>query len=154
MTKLDEWTLDSDVEDRTEDLHWDKSTNGWTRVDYSRRQKGPRFQRVPSKQKQIQLKPNDKIVVDVDGFEVKTSVVNRGQLSGKFYNYFNVLDAGGIQFNVDLERNNWRRIEKDLEAEQDQVFMMEDASVLKCNFNVYKGLGPLSRFLKVYINTI
>ena len=82
-----------------------------------RRRKGPRFQRIPSTQKQIQLKPNDKIVIDVDGFEVQASVVNRGQASGKFYNHFNVLDAGGIQFNVDLERNDWRRMEKGLEDE-------------------------------------
>ena len=35
MTQNDEWTLDSDVEDVTEDLQWDNSNQGWTRVDHS-----------------------------------------------------------------------------------------------------------------------
>ena len=140
MTQNDEWTLDSDVEDDTEDLQWDKSAQGWTRVDYGRNRKGARLQRIPNVQKAIRLNPNDKIVVDVDGLEVQASVVNRGQASGKFYNCFNVLDAERkIQFNVDLERNDWRKIKKGLETEQDQVFMTEDAAIMKCNFDVYKS---------------
>ena len=74
-----------------------------------------RPRRVPNIQAKIHLKPKDQIIVNVDGEEVRTSVKNRCKVTGQYYNHFNVTDALGSQLCVDLERNDWRRIEDENE---------------------------------------
>ena len=45
--------------------------------------------------------------------------MKRYKLSGQYYNYFNVTDAQGAKYNVELERNEWRRVE----AEPAEIMM-------------------------------
>ena len=78
-----------------------------------------RQRRVPNIQAKIHLKPKDQIIVNVEGEEVRTSVKNRCKVTGQYYNHFNVTDALGSQICVDLERNDWRRVE----AENEEVLM-------------------------------
>ena len=74
---------------------------------------------IPNSQPKIHLKARDQIVINIEGEEIQTSVMNRGKLSGQYYNYFNVTDAQGAKYNVDLERNEWRRVE----AETAEIMM-------------------------------
>ena len=74
---------------------------------------------IPNSQPKIHLKARDQIVINMEGEEIQTSVMNRGKLSGQYYNYFNVTDARGAKYNVDLERNEWRRVE----VENEEIMM-------------------------------
>ena len=75
--------------------------------------KEPKIRRTPNCQQKINLKAKDKIVVNIEGDQVQAEVLNRGKVKGKFYNHFNLRDFRGLEWNIDLERNDWRMMEVD-----------------------------------------
>ena len=78
--------------------------------------KEPKVRRLPNQQEKINLKMKDKIVVNIEGDNVQAEVLSRGKIKGKFYNHFNVRDFRGLEWNLDLERNDWRKMDIDEEV--------------------------------------
>ena len=65
----------------------------------------------PSRADKIQLKKDDHIQINLDEEEwLGATVIDRAKVSGKYYNYFNVLGEDGLERNVDLERIEFRKV--------------------------------------------
>lgn len=65
----------------------------------------------PSRAEKIQLKRDDLIQINLDDGEwLGATVIDRAKVSGKYYNYFNVLGEDGLERNVDLERLDYRKM--------------------------------------------
>ena len=59
----------------------------------------------------ISLEKGDKVMVDWEGEEISATVLSRaGKVTGNLYNYFNVELANTLQFCVNLETVQWRRL--------------------------------------------
>ena len=59
-------------------------------------------------EEKIKLKKGDNIVIELEGETVQAEVTGRDKVTGKFYNYFNIKDARGLAWNVNLEQAEWR----------------------------------------------
>ena len=72
------------------------------------------------KEEKIKLKKGDNIVIELEGESIQAKVTGRDKVTGKFYNYFNIEDARGLAWNVNLEQAEWRHPE----SEEDCLLMM------------------------------
>ena len=65
-----------------------------------------------SKDQKITLKKDDMIQMKMSDNEewLGATVIDRSKVTGKYYNYFNVLGEDGLERNVDLERVAFRRV--------------------------------------------
>ena len=62
----------------------------------------------------IALKEGENIRVSLEGEEVAAKVIGRGKVSGSYYNYFNIKDQRGLNWNVNLETASWSRVEEEV----------------------------------------
>ena len=60
------------------------------------------------------LKEGTNIKIHLEGEEVGARVTGRGKVSGSFYNYFNIRDQRGLDWNVNLESSVWSRTEDEV----------------------------------------
>ena len=68
-------------------------------------------QHPPSRAEKIRLKKDDLIQINLDEDEwLGATVIDRAKVSGKYYNYFNVLGEDGLERNVDLEQLEFRKV--------------------------------------------
>ena len=51
---------------------------------------------------------------NLEGEEVAAIVTGRGKVTGSYYNYFNIRDQRGLDWNVNLETAGWSRAEEDV----------------------------------------
>ena len=58
----------------------------------------------------IQLRKGESIEVLLEGEKTPAQILSRGKVGGDYYNYFNIKTVNGLEYNIDLERNNWERI--------------------------------------------
>ena len=75
----------------------------------------PKILKCPKSCKpKIALKEGVNIKVNLEGEEVAARVTGRGKVSGSFYNYFNIRDQRGLDWNVNLETAVWSRTEEEV----------------------------------------
>ena len=72
------------------------------------------------KEEKIKLKKGDNIVIELEGETIQVEVTGRDKVTGKYYNYFNIKDARGLAWNVNLEQAEWRHPE----SEEDCLLVM------------------------------
>ena len=72
------------------------------------------LKRPKSYKPKIALKEGVNIKVNLEGEEVAARVTGRSKVSGSFYNYFNIRDQRGLDWNVNLETAVWSRTEEDV----------------------------------------
>ena len=71
----------------------------------------PKLIKVPKNNKpKIALKEGENIRVSLEGEEVAARVIGRGKVTGSYYNYFNIKDQRGLDWNVNLETASWSRV--------------------------------------------
>ena len=46
----------------------------------------------------------------MDGEDTPAQILSRGKVGGEYYNHFNVRAINGLEYNVNLELNQWRKI--------------------------------------------
>ena len=63
----------------------------------------------PSVKDKIKLNKGDEIWVELEGEQVRAKILSRDKVSGSFYNYFNIKDGRGLQWNINLEQAEWRQ---------------------------------------------
>ena len=66
-----------------------------------------------NKQEKIKLKKGDWIELEENGQIIRASIVNREKLTGKFYNYFNIMGEDGLARNIDGERVKFKKLEEE-----------------------------------------
>ena len=82
-----------------------------TSEDENQISKRTRVLNPPSKSAKIALKKDDTVEINIDADEwLGAKVIDRSKVTGKFYNYFNVLGEDGLERNVDLERLSYRKV--------------------------------------------
>ena len=73
-----------------------------------------KWKRFPNQEEKICLNKNDMIKINLNEEEwINAAVINRGKVSGKYYNHFNILGEDGLERNVDLERIPYEKVATD-----------------------------------------
>ena len=67
----------------------------------------------PNTKEKIKLKKGDTIELEENGQLIRASILNREKLTGKFYNYFNILGEDGLARNIDGERVKFKKLEEE-----------------------------------------
>ena len=89
------------------------------RMEANSRQVRPKTQskliKFPKNNKpKIALKEGENIRITLEGEEVTARVTGRCKVTGSFYNYFNIKDQRGLDWNVNLEVNDWSRTQEEV----------------------------------------
>ena len=59
----------------------------------------------------IQLKKGESIELVLEGENTQAQILSRCKVGGDFYNHFNIKTANGLEYNVNLEKNHWKKIQ-------------------------------------------
>ena len=82
----------------------------------------------PNTMEKIKLKKDDRIKYKVTDEWHEGTIISREKVGGRFYNYFNILGDDGLPNNVDLERVEYEKIDRDEEVNLVMIPFEEQSS--------------------------